>query len=84
MLTRLISIIENPMKSLIATVTGTVTGYIPTTLANITHTQNNNIDTAFQYAVWILTIIVAITAIISWCQKQRDRWLKNHRNEEED
>lgn len=66
------------MKSLIATVTGTVTGYLPTTLSMITHTESNNIDVIFQHTVWTFTIIVAITAIITWVQKQRDRWIKNH------
>ena len=78
MLSRLINIIENPMKSRIATITGTVTGYIPTTLTTLTHEGNDSINTAFQHAVWTFTIIVAITAIISWIQKQYDRWKKTH------
>jgi len=78
MLNHLINIIETPMKAAIATITGLVTGYIPMTVSNITNIANNSIDTMFQHTVWTLTSIVALTAIVSWIQKQRERWLKNH------
>lgn len=78
MLTRLINIIENPMKSLIATITGTVTGYIPNTILTITNSESYALGDIFQIIVWTLTIIVALTSIISWCQKQRDRWIKRN------
>jgi len=82
MLNHLINIIETPMKAAIATITGLVTGYIPMTVSNITNIANNSIDTMFQHTVWTLTSIVAITAIVSWVQKQRERWLKNHPKKE--
>jgi len=82
MLNHLINIIETPMKAAIATITGLVTGYIPMTVNNITNIANNGIDTMFQHTVWTLTSIVAITAIVSWVQKQRERWLNNHPKKE--
>jgi len=82
MLNYLINIIETPMKAAIATITGLVTGYIPMTVSNITNIANNSIDTMFQHTVWTLTSIVALTAIVSWVQKQRERWLKNHPSKE--
>ena len=72
--------IETPMKAAITTVTGLVTGYIPMTVNKIVDIPNSSIDTAFQHTVWTLTSIVALTAIISWIQKQRDRWIERHPN----
>lgn len=74
----ILEVIESPIKSLVATVTGTVTGYIPMVANNLTNVTGNNVDTIFQHTVWTFTSIVAITAIISWVQKQRDRWVERH------
>ena len=82
MLDKIINIIESPMKSLIATITGTVTGYIPLVTSNIMDVASSNIDKAFQHTVWTFTIIVAIASIVSFIQKQRDRWIKNHPKQE--
>ena len=82
MLNHLINIIETPMKAAIATITGLVTGYIPMVVNNTANIVNNNVDTAFQHTVWTLTILVAITALVTWVQKQRERWLKNHPKKE--
>lgn len=82
MLDKIINIIESPMKSLIATITGTVTGYIPLVTSNIMNVTKTNIDTAFQHTVWTFTIIVAVASIVSSIQKQRDRWAKNHPKQE--
>lgn len=81
MLDKLINIIETPMKAAITTVSGLVTGYIPMAVNNITNIADNSIDTAFQHAVWTLTILVAITALISWTQKQIHYWKKKHPSE---
>jgi len=78
MLHKLINIIETPMKATITTITGLVTGYIPITVNNIANVTNNTIDTLFQHAVWTATIIVAITAIVTWTQKQIDRYRLKH------
>lgn len=72
------AVIETPMKAAITTITGLVTGYIPMTVNRISDVSPNGVDTAFQHTVWTLTSIVALTAIVSWIQKQRDRWLTNH------
>ena len=78
MLNKLIEIIESPVKAFITTATGTATGYVPTVINNIADVSENSIDRGLQHAVWTFTILVAISAIISWVQKQRDRWIKNH------
>jgi len=74
----ILEVVESPMKSLMATITGTVTGYIPMVANNLTNVTSNTIDTMFQHTVWTFTSIVALTAIISWVQKQRDRWMERH------
>lgn len=78
MLNKLLEIIETPMKAAITTVTGLITGYIPTTVNDIAEINNNKIDMAFQYIVWSLTILVAITALITWTQKQIEQYKKRH------
>lgn len=78
----LTQLITNPIKAAWTVATGTFTGYIPN-LANIMDQSNvSEIDTWFQHTVWTLTILVAITALISWVQKQIDR-IKKKREERE-
>lgn len=76
MFNKLIEIIDSPFKSLTATVIGTITGYIPTTTNTLMNISSNTIDKMFQHTVWTLTSIVAITAIISWVQKQIESYKK--------
>lgn len=73
----LLSIIQSPAKSSITTILGTVTGYLPSTIATLTNEPVFTVDVIFQRLVWTLTSIVAITAIITWVQKQIDRYKKN-------
>ena len=80
----ILEIIESPVKSLIATVTGAVTGYIPVVTNNLANVTNNTIDMMFQHTVWTFTSIVALTAIISWVQRQRDRWIERHPRKSKD
>ena len=81
MLNYLINVIETPMKATIATITGLVTGYIPMVVNNTANIVNNNVDTAFQHTVWTLTILVAITALVTWVQKQIYYYKKRHPKE---
>ena len=75
---KVVEIIQSPMKASFATVTGAVTGYVPMMITDITNIQRNCIDRGLQHAVWTLTILGSISALVSWIQKQRDRWKKNH------
>lgn len=77
-LNHIINVIESPFKSLIATISGGIIGYIPTTINMVGNIKNNTIDKMFQHTVWTITILVGITAIVTWIQKQRDRWLEKH------
>ena len=70
MLNKLTEIIQNPGKSLIATIGGTVTGYIPAAINDVARVSDTGADTIFQYVVWTITILVGITSLISWIQKQ--------------
>lgn len=72
----LCDIINNSLKSAIATVTGSVVGYTPTVMANVEGNQLSSSDMFFQYCVWTITIIVGILAMINGIQKQVDRYKK--------
>lgn len=76
-----IKIIEDATKSLVATATGAVTGYVPMLSASINNVQPTSYDMMFQYTVWTITIIVGVLAIINGIQKQIDRIHKKKINE---
>lgn len=82
MLDRFIELIQSPVKSAIAVFVGTMTGYVPKVNSIILNTSPTSIDKYFQYGVWILTSLVAVTALISWGQKQYDRYHKNNQKDE--
>lgn len=75
----LIDIIQDPIKALVASLTGTVVGYIPNAASAISNTKISSFDRSFQHGVWFLTCLVAITALVSFIQKQVDRYRKNHK-----
>lgn len=80
MINRIIDIIQNPIKATYATMSGLVTGYTPNIVNAVEQTSSSNFDTYFQHSVWTITIIVGITAIISFCQKQYDRCKTNKKS----
>jgi len=65
--------IIHPYKSAATVFTGTILGYVPNTIASVITTRGN-IDVIFQHTIWTLTALVAITALISFTQKQIDRY----------
>ena len=76
--------LNNPMKTFLTTLSGTILGYVP--IGKITifaSTLQENVDTAFQHTVWTFTILVAITSLVSFIQKQYDRYKSKHKKEEE-
>lgn len=73
---KLMDFIIEPTKAIYTVVTGTILGYTPAVVNNTLGNDLSKIDTIFQHTVWTLTIIVAITAIISFGQKQYDRYKK--------
>lgn len=73
---KLMDFIIEPTKATYTVVTGTILGYTPNVVNNTLGNDLSKIDMYFQYTVWTLTIIVAITAIISFAQKQYDRFKK--------
>lgn len=68
------NLIDSPGKSTLAVITGTITGYIPTSLSVFLNIPQTKADTFLQHTVWVMTILVALTALISWFQKQMDRY----------
>ena len=79
--------LNSPMKTFLTTLSGTILGYVP--IGKITifaSTLQENVDTAFQHTVWTLTILVAITSLVNFIQKQYDRYKlrKNKKGEEND
>ena len=79
--------LNSPMKTFLTTLSGTILGYVP--IGKITifaSTLQENIDTAFQRTVWTFTILVAITSLVNFIQKQYDRYKlrKNKKGEEND
>lgn len=76
MIQRVIDIIQDPIKATYATIAGLVTGYTPNVVNVVEQTSASNIDTYFQHSVWTVTILVGLTALCSWGQKQRDRYKK--------
>jgi len=83
MIERLLDLTDSPVKSSIATITGTITGYIPTVFASIINEPITSIDTILQRLVWTLTSLVAILAIVKGIQQQIDR-LKKRRLHDRD
>lgn len=80
MLQSLIEIIESPVKSLIASLIGTVMGYVPTAFMWITGVIVTPPAHYLQIIVWIATTILAITSVVSWVQKQIDRYHEKKNN----
>lgn len=74
MLDKIIDMIQNPVKAAYTVLAGTTTGYAPDLINAIEQSSKSNVDTYFQHGVWTITIIVGLTAIISFCQKQYDRF----------
>lgn len=74
MLSKIIDIIQDPMKATYATITGLATGYTPNIVNAVEQTSRSNFDTYFQHSVWTITILVGLTALITWVQKQHDRY----------
>lgn len=77
----LLEIIESPLKSFIASVTGTVLGYVPLVATRVTGDALPQSVSFLQQCVWIVTIILALTSIVTWIQKQWDRYKRKHKNE---
>ena len=73
--------IIHPYKGAATVFSGTILGYLPNTIATVINTRLP-IDTLFQHVVWTLTSLVAITALISFFQKQWDRYRKNKKERE--
>jgi hypothetical protein len=81
MLDRFIDLIQSPFKSLLAVITGTATGYAPEFLSVMLNSNPTRVDTFFQHTVWLITFCVGITALITWVQKQVDRWRGQHKKQ---
>ena len=77
-LNTLVDIIQTPVKSFVASLTGAITGTVPLAIGQITGNAIAPTVHFMQYAIWYLTAILAITSIITWIQKQVDRYRKLH------
>lgn len=78
MLRILIDIIETPAKSFFATLGGSTIGTLPLAITEATGQALSPSVHFMQYAVWYLTAILAITSIVTWVQRQCDRWKQKH------
>lgn len=74
------NVVESPFKSLLTSVTGLVLGYVPKIQTTILNTQMTEFDKGFQHVAWFLTSAVAVTAIITFIQKQVDRYKNKKKN----
>lgn len=82
MLQSLIEIIQSPVKSFIASVTGTLLGYIPSSIAVIAGVAVTPQVNFLQIAVWVFTILLAASSLVTWTQKQIDRYHSKHKHNE--
>lgn len=73
------TVIESPVKSLVATTTGFVTSFIP---AMVT-IHETNLEVFLQLGVLLVTFLLGLTSIITWCQKQLDRRKKLKENKDD-
>lgn len=74
--------VVNPLRGLLYTFTGTVVGYTPNIITDVSGVGRNAFDMGFQYCVWGLTSVVAIFAIVAAIQKQMDRRKKKKQERE--
>lgn len=81
MLNTLLDIIQTPVKSLAVSFTGALTGTLPLAVTEYTGAVLSPPVHFMQYAVWYLTALVAIASLVSWIQKQIDRYHKLHHQE---
>lgn len=70
---QLYNIIESPFKSLMATVTGFITSFIPAAITEATGRSVTTIETLLQIMVLTVTLLIGVTSLITWWQKQNDR-----------
>ncbi len=77
----LFDIINNPSKSTLLTISGSIFGYIPNLINNLIYLQYNYshidyVSKIMQLIVWGLTSIVAIISIINYIEKLIKRFKK--------
>ena len=80
----LMDFLNSPMKTFLTTLSGTILGYVP--IGKITifvPTIQEKVDIAFQHTVWTFTILVAVTSLVNFIQKQYDRYKSKHKKEED-
>ena len=78
MLNTIVDIIQTPIKSFAVSLSGAITGSLPLAVADITDKAIVPTVHFMQYAVWYLTAILALTSIVTWVQRQIDRYRKLH------
>lgn len=77
------SIIESPFKSLMATLTGFVTSFVPSVITTMTGGHMTTIESLLQILVLTASLLIGITSLITWWQKQIDRRRKLKEQENE-
>ena len=68
-----VEITKDAYKSTVVTISGCVAGYTPELVAKASGNPVTTNEIYIQYAVWAVTLIVGIFAIINAIQKQIDR-----------
>lgn len=79
MLKTLLDIIQTPFKSLVASFSGATLGTVPLAVTELTGKVFAPQVHFMQYTVWLLTALVAIASLITWIQKQIDRYNNLHK-----
>jgi hypothetical protein len=80
----IIDFTQDSFKSVVATTSGSVAGYTPNIIASIENSKITSTDVAFQHAVWTVTLIIGVFAIINAIQKQVDRYKKKKKQKEDE
>lgn len=80
----IIDFTQDSFKSVVATTSGSVAGYTPSVMATIENSKLTQTDVAFQHAVWTVTLIIGVFAIINAIQKQIDRHKKKKEKKEDE
>lgn len=73
-------ITQDAYKSAVVTVSGSAVGYAPDLVAKASGNPVTTNEMYIQYAVWAVTLVVGILAIINAIQKQIDRYDRKHKN----
>ena len=73
---KIIELTSNTGKTAVATVVTTLSGFIVDTLGISVNSGEMiyHVENIFKYGAWGVSIVLGVLGMISWCQKQKDRY----------